>query len=136
MGAIAVGFRGSMFRCEYSPFAGDTLKGSGAAVAEAQARAGHQILYCARHKDLAGAGERGNARADVDSDPADVLSHHLALAGMQPGAHFDIECLDFLGDGAGAANAARGPVKRGEKTIARRLDLTAAKTREIASDVA
>jgi hypothetical protein len=43
----------SPFDDEYTPFAGDTLEGLAAAVAEAQPGASHQVLYGARHQHLA-----------------------------------------------------------------------------------
>src|SRR5712664_3276164 len=120
--------------CEYTPFAGDALERVAAAVAKPQPRAGHQILHGARDQNLVCAGKRRNTRADVNSNTADIVADHFALAGMKPGADFDAERLDFLGNGTGAANAARRTVKGREKAVAGRFDLMAAKAREIAPD--
>jgi hypothetical protein len=72
----------------------------GAAIAEAQAGAGNKVLDSARYQDLARAGERGHASANVNSDTADIVADHFALASMQPGADLDAERPDFIGNGA------------------------------------
>ena len=53
---------------------------------------------------------------------------------MEPGTDFNAEGPNFLGNGIGAANTARWTVKSGEKSVAGRFDLTAAKACEIAPD--
>src|SRR3954453_2306986 len=123
-----------MFSGENLPFAGDALEWTTAAAAEAQAGTGHQILHGARYQNLARAGQRGDARTDVNGDAADIVADHFALAGMQPGADLDADRPDFVGDRAGTANAARWTVKRCEKAVARSLHLMAAKSRQIAAD--
>jgi hypothetical protein len=51
---------------------------------------------------------------------------------MEPGPDLDAERRDFLGDGAGATNAARGTVEGREKSVAGGFDFVAAKAREVA----
>jgi hypothetical protein len=48
---------------------------------------------------------------------------------MQSGANFDAKRPDFIGNGAGAADAAGRTVKGGENAVAGRFDLTTAKAR-------
>ena len=116
------------------PFAGNTLEGLAAAVAEAQPGARHQVLYGARHQHLARTGERRDARADVNGNPTDIVVDHFAFAGMEPSTDFDPKRPDLLGNGAGAADAARRSVEGGKNAVAGRLDLMAAKACEIAPD--
>ena len=122
------------FSCEYTPLARDTLEGLGAAVVEAQPRARYQILDCARHQNLASTGKRRNPRANVNSDTTNIVADHFALACMEPSTDLYAERPDFLGNGTGAANAARWTVKGGEKTVARCFHFMASKSREIAPD--
>jgi hypothetical protein len=122
----------STFRREDPPLARDAFQSFRSAIREAQARASDQILDGARHQNLAGGGEGGDAGADVDGDAADVVADHFALAGVEPGSDLDAERRDFLGDRAGATNAARGTVERPEKSVAGGFDFVAAKAREIA----
>jgi hypothetical protein len=124
----------SAFSRKYTPFAGDTLERLNAAVTETQPGAGDQVLYGARYKNLACTGKRRNARADVNGDAADIISDHLAFAGMEPGTNLDTERLDFLGNRTRAANPASRTVKGSEKAVARRFDFMAAKARKIAAD--
>jgi hypothetical protein len=51
---------------------------------------------------------------------------------VEPGTDFETERPDFLGNGAGAANAARRTVKGGKKAVTGRFHLMAAKAYEIA----
>jgi hypothetical protein len=126
--------RSSTFSYEYTPFARDPLKGLYTAVAEPQPRAGYQILHGARYQNLACTGKRRNAGPYVDRDTADVVADHLTLASMKPRADFNAERPDLLCNGAGATNTARWTIKGGEKSVAGRFDLTAAKACEIATD--
>jgi hypothetical protein len=123
-----------MFRRENTPFARNALERVDATVTEAQPGAGHQILDSARHQNLGWAGERRDTRAYVNGDSTDVVADYFALTCMEPGTDLYSERLDFLGNGTGAANAACRTVKGGQKTVARRLHLVAAKTREITPD--
>src|SRR5471030_2856068 len=110
------------------PFTRNTLEWPNAAVGETQPGAGHEILYCARDQNLASTGKRRDARTDMDGDAANIVAHHFALAGMEPGANVDAERSDFLGNSTGATNATRRPIEGGEKAVTGRLHLMAAKT--------
>jgi hypothetical protein len=51
---------------------------------------------------------------------------------MQPGADFDPERPDFVGNGASTPHAARRTVERGKNAVPGRLDFVAAKARQVA----
>ena len=70
----------------------------------------------------------------MNGDTADIIAHHLALAGMQARTNLDAERLDLLSDGAGAADAARRPVKGRQKAVAGGFHLAAAEASENAPD--
>ena len=70
----------------------------------------------------------------MNRNAADIMVQYFALAGMEPGTDFDAERPDFLGNGTGAANAARRTIKGREDAVAGRFDLMAAKACEIAPD--
>jgi hypothetical protein len=53
---------------------------------------------------------------------------------MQSSANFDAKRSDFIGNGAGAADAAGRTVKGSKNAVAGRLDLTTAKARQVAPD--
>ena len=116
------------------PLARDALERPTAAIREAQSGAGDQILYRAGHQNFVRGRERGNARADVNGNSADILAHHLAFTGVETGADFDSELTDFVTDSASAAHAACRAVEGGENTIARALDLTTTEARKVALD--
>ena len=113
--------RSSPFDREDAPFTGDTLKGLAAAVAEAQAGAGHQVLYGARHQHLPRTYKSSNTRANVNGDPADIVADHFALAGMEPGTNFDPKRFNLFGNSARTTNAPRWSVERGQNAIADHL---------------
>jgi len=63
----------------------------------------------------------------VDGEATDLVTDHLALAGVQPGTDLDPERADSQADGASAAHAARGAVEGGgEDSIPGGVDPTAA----------
>src|SRR4029077_12496454 len=70
----------------------------------------------------------------MDRNAAHVLTHHFALAGMQPRANVDSERFNLLSNRTSAANPTGWTVKGGKKAVAGRLDLMAAKASKIASD--
>jgi hypothetical protein len=117
------------FSYEYTPFAGNAFEGVEPTVAEAQPRASHQILHGAGYRNLVCAGERRHTRAYVNGDSTYIVADRLALPGVKAGTDFDSERPDFFGHGAGAANATRRAVERGQKAIASQLDLMASEAR-------
>src|SRR5262245_47007473 len=97
---------------EELPVAGDALELVPSSVFEVDARADRQISDGARREDLAGPGERGDARRDMDGHAADVLADDLALAGVEPRAQVDPERPDGVADGPARLHGARGTVER------------------------
>jgi len=61
----------------------------------------------------------------VNSDTADIVTDHFALACMKSSTDLDAERLDLIGYGASAADATRRAIKSCKKAIAGRLHLTA-----------
>ena len=55
--------------------------------------------------------ERGNTRAHVDGNAADILAHYLALAGIDAGRIFNSKLIDFVADGAAQRTPRAGPSK-------------------------
>ena len=74
------------------------LEFAGAAVAERDARADHEVLYRARDDHLVRAGERADTCADVDGHPADVVADELALAGVQARSQLDVQRSHLIRD--------------------------------------
>lgn len=73
------------------PLVGHTFENMEAARLELDTRAGDDILDRERRQHLAGAGERGDARADVDREPGDVVTQEFDLAGVRVGARLDAD---------------------------------------------
>jgi len=67
----------------------------------------------------------------MNGNPTDVVIRHFALAGMEPGADFDAEGPDFIGNSAGTTNTAGWSVERGKNAVASRFDLMTAKACKI-----
>jgi hypothetical protein len=67
----------------------------------------------------------------VHADPADVIAAHLALAGVQPGAHLDAERLHCVADRHRAADCSLWPVEHREEPVAGCVDLRAPEPREL-----
>src|SRR6266542_3488648 len=105
-----------------------------AAVFERDSGTGDEILDGAGDEHLAGPGERCDTRADVDGDAADLLVDKLALAGVQPGAHVEVEVPDPVAHCTGTANGARRPVEARKEPVAGRIDLPPAKASELGAD--
>jgi hypothetical protein len=55
---------------------------------------------------------------DMHGDPADVVAADLAFAGVQPGAHFEAECLHCVADCRGAADRSLWAVEHREEAVA------------------
>ena len=78
--------------------------------------------------------ERGNTRTDVDRNATDILTHHLAFAGVETGTYFNSKLTDFVADSASATHAACRAVEGGQNTVARALDLMTTESRKVAPD--
>src|SRR3954468_14708637 len=87
-------------------------------------------------QNLASTGKRPNPRAYVNSDTADIVTDHFALACMKSSTDLDAERLDLIGYGASAADATRRAIKSCKKAIAGRLHLTATERASIRRIVA
>src|SRR6266481_470376 len=101
-----------------------------ASLVEAQTRSGDQILDGSRHQHLARAGERRDARGDVDSDALHVVAGDLDLAGMEATADLNVERTDRLGNGAGTTHGTCRAVEGGEESVPKRSHFVAAEARE------
>src|SRR2546422_1953734 len=102
-----------------------------APIDQLQPRPGDEIAHGARHDDLAGACRRGNPRADVHRDTCELAGDALALSGVQSGTYVESELAHGVDDGNGATDRAGRPVEAREKSVARGIDLRAAKAREL-----
>ena len=69
--------------------------------------------------------------ARVDGDPGDLAVQDLAFARVQAGAHAEAEVTDAFNDGTSAGDGASGPVEAREESVPGRVDLDAAKAREL-----
>ena len=70
-------------------------------------------------------------RADVYGDAADVITAHLALAGMQPGTHLDAQRPHRVANCHRAADRALRTVEHREETVTRCVHLAAPKANEL-----
>ncbi|WP_439392517.1 hypothetical protein ACRQ5Q_23975 [Bradyrhizobium sp. PMVTL-01] len=70
----------------------------------------------------------------MDSDTADIITNHFALACVKPSTNLNAERPDFLGNGRGAGNAAGWTVKGREKAVSSRFHFLASKARESCGD--
>ncbi len=113
---------------------GTPFSSGNAAFAEAEPRAGDEILDGARDEHFSGPRRLRDPGADVDCDPADLAVHHLALARVQAGAHVEAQVANTLGDRTGAADRARRPVETREEAVAGDVELGAAEANELAAD--
>src|SRR6202035_5511557 len=76
---------------EQPPLARHASKLALAAVLEADPGADDEVLDCPRDDDLARLGQPENSGADVHGDPADVLTDHLDLSGVERGSQIEAE---------------------------------------------
>ena len=93
-----------------------------ASVGETKARSDDEVLHGARYQHLTRVGGGLYASGDVHADPAQVIADQLAFPRVHPDSQLAAQCL---GSGASqrhaGADRARGAVKGGEHTVARRL---------------
>jgi hypothetical protein len=104
------------------------------AIGERDARTGDQVLHRARDEQLAGAGARGDARADVHRDAAELVADDLTLAGVHSGPDRDPELMERVDELLGATNRPTGPVEAREEAVACRVDLDTPKVVELRAD--
>jgi hypothetical protein len=67
----------------------------------------------------------GHARGDVDRDAADIVAHHLDLAGVHAGADLEIERPHCPHDLLGTAHGARRAVEQRQEAVAGGLHFAA-----------
>ena len=79
------------FGAEDTPLTRHAAQLARAMCVEAQPGTSHQVLHCAGDQDLAGLGQGGHARPNVDGDAADIVANRLALAAMQTTTYFQSE---------------------------------------------
>jgi hypothetical protein len=103
-------------------------------VLEQDARAGDQILDRARDEHFAGMSLGGDAGADVDGDPADLLVQELTLACMQPGSDLEPQLAEAVADRARTVDGPSRPVEAGEEAVACRVDLPPPEVAELSAD--
>src|SRR6266536_3596783 len=101
-----------------------------AALLELQARTRDQVAHGARDEHLVGIRQGADPRRDVNRHPADVVAHHLTLAGVKAGASRDAKCPGGSDDRLRAADAPGRTVEGGEEAVAQRLHLLPSETRE------
>src|SRR5262249_59597813 len=95
------------------------------------AGARHKIPDGSRGQHLLGASGRGDARAGVHGDAADLRSGHLAFAGMESRPDLEAELADRIAEGARAADRARRAIEDGEEAVARHVDLASTEALEL-----
>src|SRR5580704_19093039 len=105
------------------------------AIGEPQAGARNQIPQNARGQNLAGRSELSNPRRDMHGDAADVVRQDLNLARVQSGSNLQTEVAHRVPDGFCTTHGARRSIEGRKKPVARRPDLLAAKSRELATNV-
>lgn len=96
MPGIALGSELCLGR-EQPKFFRQSLDGMKPAIIEIEAGTCHQVLYCARYKDLSSFGRVRNARGDMHGYPANIVAQKLYFAGMDAGAKFEAKGTHSFG---------------------------------------
>src|SRR5262249_17875051 len=109
-----------------SPFAGHPSEGVKAAVSEPKWRAGHEILYGARHEHSAGHGAGCYAGADMDGDSANVVVHDLALAAVKTSTDVEAKEPNGVPHRERAAHRSCRSIESRENAVTASVDLTTA----------
>src|SRR5205085_9855824 len=91
-----------------------------------------QVPHGTRDQHFPWSGHRRHLGAGANRDPAELLSHQVALAGVQPGAKAKIERAERLANGAGATDGSGGAVEGGQDALAGRLDVLATEMSQLA----
>src|SRR5215213_2915421 len=97
-------------RSEKLPRSGNALQVVTPAALESQPRTRDEIPDRARDENLAGARGGGDARTDMDRDPANRRPVELDLAGMHARPHRHTECASVGADREPAADGACWPI--------------------------
>ena len=107
-----------------TPLAGDALEDMRPVVEKVKAGTRDEVLYRARHEDLAGRRLRHHARASMDGDAGKLVVNALALSGVKADAGLDTEASHRVADTLGAADGASRAVEAREEAVSGRVDLT------------
>ncbi len=92
-------------------------------VYEPDTGSGDQVDHGPRHENLRAICQRGDARADVDSDASDVVPDAHDLSGVQPDANVDTETMKPVANRQPALDRSCRAVEEREKPVASRVDL-------------
>ncbi len=87
-------------------------------IVEFEAGSSHQVFHGPRHQDLAGTGEAGYPRTDMDRQSGDMIPSGLHLSGVQAAADADTQRADTVGDSLGASDGSGRPVEGCEEPVA------------------
>ena len=87
--SLDVRARQSVLQGKESPGGGDALELMVSLVDKLEARTCDEVLYGARHQDLAWCRKRSHASGDVDGEPAEVMGSEFTFACMYAGAYLD-----------------------------------------------
>src|SRR5262249_46476606 len=105
------------------------------AISKSKPRSGHEIPDGAGDQDFAGAGTRRYTRPDVYSDPGNLLSRNLALAGVQAGANCQSQHCRRVPNGTRAPYRACRPIETGEHSVASGVDDSTPETGRLRTNV-
>src|SRR5262249_44398255 len=76
-----------------------------------------QVLYSARHPDLARISAARYARSNVDTNAGDVGAAQLDFRCVHAATHFEIRCAGVVADDAAAAHGTCRSVKRRDESV-------------------
>jgi hypothetical protein len=108
------------------PDAGHATQLDAATVVETRSRADDQVPDGTGNKDLSGFGLAKDSRRDVYRDPPDIGVQQFTLAGVDPSADLDSQCLGVIAQRLGAPNGLRRAIERHEVAVAGALQHGAA----------
>src|SRR6266550_3368945 len=103
---------------------------------ESKSRSRDQVSHRARDQDLVRTREAHDARPDVNGDPSNAGLHDVELSSVEAGAHLDAKLVYALDNRERAADGARRSVENRKEAVASPIDLSAAKTSELAANEA
>src|SRR4051795_7159346 len=100
----------------------DALELVPAAVVEHEPGPVDEVARRRRGEDLAGPGDREQARCEMDGQPADVVADDFDLAGMDRGPDLEVERRADRAHLTSAGESPRGRVEPDEESVPGRLD--------------